>query len=213
MQSNEKAPISYFISKLAFIGLLIIFFILVTLFPFYHQTQTLWYKIGTDRTLLIAGQLAGLYSACLVCFQLILIVRLPFLTRIFGAATLNNLHRLNGKIIPVAILAHVLLILVPEGLENLPVGMKFWPEMLGFLVFLLLSFLAISNWLRLKLTIPYPKWKTMHRLFGLSAFLGVGVHIAFVSDAFKQTAPVVYLLILFISALLTYLYGKWQQRK
>lgn len=213
MQSNENNNIGRVIAKSAGIGFLIVFFILVSLFPFYHPTQTLWYKFGIDRTLLIAGQLAGLYAASLVCLQLVLIVRLPFLVRIFGPAALGGMHRANGKLIPAAVLAHVLLILVPEGLGNLPVGMKYWPEMAGFLVFLLLLFLAVSNWLRIKLAIPYPIWKTVHRLLGLSACLGIVVHIAFVSDAFRQTAPVVYLLILFISALLTYSYGKWRQRK
>ncbi|WP_163337359.1 ferric reductase-like transmembrane domain-containing protein [Desulfopila sp. IMCC35008] len=213
MQPSEKGPIGSSISKLAVIGFLIIFFILVTLFPFSHQTQTLWYKIGTDRTLLIAGQLVGLYSVCLVWCQLVLIARPPFLTKIFGVASLSSTHRFIGKMIPVAVMAHVLLILVPEGLANLPVGWKFWPEMLGFLAFLLLLLLAVSNWLRLKLAIPYPQWKTTHRLLGLTACLGVGAHIVFVSDAFRQTAPRIYILILFISVLLTYSYGKWKQRK
>lgn len=212
MQPRGKMAIGNSTSKLAVMGLLLLFFILVTLFPFYHQTQTLWYKIGIDRTLLIAGQLAGLYSVCLVLLQLVLIARLPFLTRIFGVAPLGAIHRFNGRLIPFAVMAHVLLILVPEGLANLPVGMKFWPEMLGSLAFLLLLFLAISNWLREKMAIPYPKWKAMHRLLGLSACLSAGGHIVFVSDAFKQTAPVVYLVILFSSVLLAYLYGKWKQQ-
>ncbi len=71
-------------AKLAILLSLLLLFGLLTIFPFYYQTQTLWYKFGTDRSLLIAGQLAGLYAAFLVCLQLVLIVRLPILTNIFG---------------------------------------------------------------------------------------------------------------------------------
>ena len=213
MVFNEQNSLGRVLAKSAVLGSLVVYFILVSLFPFYYQTQTLWYKFGIDRTLLIAGQLAGIYAASLVCLQLVLIVRPPILAGIFGAAQLTGTHRVMGRLIPVIVLVHLLLVLVPEGLGNLPFGKKFWPEMVGGLVFFLLLCLAVSNWLRQKLAIPYPRWKTGHRLLGLLAWFGIGVHVAFVSDAFKQTVPVALLLILFVSVLLTYAYGKWRQRK
>lgn len=213
MQPNKNNGINRFSAKLSVIGFLIGLFILVSLFPFYYQTQTLWYKLGIDRTLLIAGQLAGLYAACLVFIQLVLIARLQFLIRLFGIATLSNMHRFNGKCIPIAVLAHILLVLVPEGIGNLPIGLKYWPEMAGLIVFSLLLFLSISNWIRTRLALPYQQWKTVHKAVGLTSCFGIGVHIIFVSDAFRQTAPTVYFLTLFVTFFSVYLWGKWRQGK
>ena len=200
-------------AKLVIIFSLLLLFGLLTLFPFYYQTQTLWYKFGTDRTLLIAGQLAGLYAAFLVLLQLVLIVRLPILTSIFGSAPLIKLHRINGKLIPLLALTHALLILVPEGLGNLPLGWKFWPEIVGVFSFVILVLLSVSDWLRMKLQIPYARWKMMHRLLGLSVCIGIGVHIAFVSDVFEQVTPLNCLFLLIFGVLLVYAYGKILQMK
>ena len=34
--------------------------------PFYYETQTLWYKVGTDKVILRSGQLAGLFALVLL---------------------------------------------------------------------------------------------------------------------------------------------------
>ncbi len=98
--------------------------------------------------------------------------------------------------------------MVPEGLGNLPLGWKFWPELVGVISFVLLVLLSVSDWLRIKLQITYSRWRLMHRLLGLSVCIGIGVHIAFVSDVFEQVTPLTCLFVLIFGALLIYAYGK-----
>lgn len=157
--------------------------------PFFYETQTLWYKFGVDRTLLQIGQLLGLLTAVLLFFQPILASRPSFLERTMGLDKLLRLHHINGFAILILALGHILLILVPEGLSNLPMGMKFWPEIVGAVVLVLLIPMVLLAQLHRPLKIPYGLWSRLHRSTGPLIFLLLGVHILFVSDSFDNAVP------------------------
>ncbi len=157
--------------------------------PFVYESQTLWYKIGVDKTLLRAGKIAGLLTAILLLVQMFLAVRGKILEELFGVRSLVSWHRVNGILILVLALIHVTLILVPEGIINLPIGAKFWPEMVGAVLLLIVFYMVVSSLLRQRLGVIYARWRAFHKLLGYLALALVGVHILFVSDSFEHVVP------------------------
>ena len=169
--------------------------------PFTYESQTLWYKIGLDKTILRAGQLSGMLALTLLVTQIILAVGGPFLEKGFGLKNIMNWHRTNGVLIAFFALAHVVLILVPEGLANLPIGKKFWPEMVGsFLLWVLLA-MVISSRYRERLKLDYRRWRAIHKPLGYLAALLAVVHVLYVSDSFDQVVPRRVLLFAFVALL------------
>ena len=154
--------------------------------PYFFETMTLWYKVGTDRILLRSGHLAGMLALSLFYIQIILAVRGDLLSSLFSPLVLIRIHKITGFLILTLAFSHVLLVLVPEGLANLPMGKKFWPEMVGALVLLLVMITSLTTIFRQRLGISYQTWKRLHRFFGYSALLLLIVHVIFVSDAFED---------------------------
>lgn len=157
--------------------------------PFIYESQTLWYKIGVDKTMLRAGKIAGLLAVILLFVQILLGVRGEFLQELFGMPSLMRWHRVNGVFILVLALCHVTLVLVPEGILNLPIGVKYWPEMVGGMLFLVIFSMVISSQFRQQLGFAYVKWRTIHKLFGYSALALVAIHVFFVSESFEYIIP------------------------
>ena len=157
--------------------------------PFVYESQTLWYKFGIDKTLLRAGKIAGLLAAIFLFVQILLGVRGKILDELFGVAALMRWHRINGVLVLILALSHVTLVLVPEGITNFPIGVKFWPEMVGALLLLIILSMVVSSHLRQQLGFVYAKWRTFHKLLGYSALALIGVHILFVSQSFEQVVP------------------------
>ncbi|MBT8345690.1 MAG: ferric reductase-like transmembrane domain-containing protein [Desulfofustis sp.] len=174
----------------------------VMLIPTYYQTTTLWYKTGTDRVMLFAAQYIGLAALVLLYLQAILSARGKFLDQVFGAAMLLKLHRLNGVLLLVLAASHILLVLVPEGLANLPLGKKFWPEMVGGALFIFIALLVVFSFFREAIRLPYKTWRFLHRPAGYLTLGLVTVHVMFVSDSFEQAVPRILLLALFILTVL-----------
>lgn len=168
--------------KLFFFAVFLVCFGAVSAFPFVFHTTTMWYKLGVDRVLLLSGQLAGCYAAFFLLLQFVLISRFKPLVSAFGIGSLAKTHRLNGKVVTFLAVAHVLLILLPEGLENLPIGVKYWPEMVGVLLLLVIFIVMLVFYL--KKTITYPVFKWVHRVLAILAFGLVLIHVLNVSDAF-----------------------------
>lgn len=162
-----------------------------------YESQTLWYKIGTDRIVLRAGQLAGLLAAALICVQIVLGVRGKFLEKFFSVASLMSFHRGNGVLIGICVVLHVLMVLIPEGISNLPMGLKHWPEMVGGLLLWLILAMVISSRYRDVLKLDYKKWRKIHKLLAYLVPLLLAIHIYFVSDSFQQTVPRVLLFLCF----------------
>ena len=172
------------------IALVTVFFLFLSgalAVPFYFETMTLWYKVGADKTFLRTGQLAGMAALVMVMLQIILATPGLTLEKIFKRATLMRCHRINGLVILLLAAAHVTLVLLPEGLANLPIGKKFWPEMLGFLVLTAIFSTVISTYLRKPLQTRFERWRFTHRLLGYSVLLLLPIHVVFVSESFEQS--------------------------
>lgn len=186
-----------------------IFLIGALAIPMYYETTTLWYKIGLDKILLKGGQFIGLTAFVLICLQLVLATRGAYLEKVFGAAELLRYHRLNGLLIAFLASCHVLLILVPEGLANLPIGRKFWPEMVGAALFLLLLATTLSAYYRQKFRRQSPLWRHLHRSLGYLILLLVCIHVLFVSDSFEQPIPRAFVIVLFAGLVIWISAGIW----
>lgn len=157
--------------------------------PFVYESQTLWYKAGLNKILLRAGQLAGLFAALSLCTQILLGARGRFLEEHFGVAALMRWHRINGLLLACLALLHMVLVVVPEGIGNLPVGVKYWPEMVGGLLLFLVLAMVISSRFREQFGLVYKRWRFVHRLLAYFLPLLVAVHILFVSDSFEHAVP------------------------
>ncbi len=166
--------------------------------PFYFETQTLWYKTGLDKVMLRTGQLAGLFTLVLLVLQIVLALRGRFLQDLFGGVK-NTLrwHRTNGLLIAGAALCHVILVLAPDGIGNLPIGAKYWPEMVGEGLFLLLLATVLSSHYRAALRLNYTLWRAVHRPLGYLLLILVLIHVLFVSESFRQGLPRIMLLAVF----------------
>ena len=171
--------------------------------PFYFETQTLWYKTGLDKVMLRAGQLAGLFTLDLLVLQIVLALRGRFFEDLFGGVkNMLHWHRTNGVFIACAALCHVVLVLAPEGISNLPIGAKYWPEMVGEGLFLLLLVTVFSSRFRTALRLDYKIWRTVHRPLGYLLLVLVFIHVLFVSESFKQGLPRIILLAVFAGLVL-----------
>lgn len=157
--------------------------------PFVYESQTLWYKIGIDKTMLLGGKMAGIAAAILLFVQILLATRGKPLKNLFGIAALMRWHRVNGIFLSILAIIHATLILAPEGLTNLPLGRKYWPEMVGILMLCVVLSMAVTSTYREKLKIDYKKWRTLHRRLGYLVIILLVVHVLFVSESFEWTVP------------------------
>lgn len=165
--------------------------------PFLYQTETLWYKTGIDKILLRTGQQAGLAAFVLLLAQIVLSLRGRFFENLFGNAVLIRWHRTNGPVVACLACCHVLLILAPEGLGNIPFGKRYWPEMTGEGLFVLIVITVILSQFRSPLKLDYKKWSALHRPLGYMIPVLALIHALYVSDSFSQGAPRTVLLALF----------------
>jgi predicted ferric reductase len=166
--------------------------------PFRYETMTLWYKVGSDKTILRLGQLVGLLALLALFLQLLLGSRVPPLAGLYGVPTLMRLHRGNGVLLVLMALAHVFLVLLPEGLGNLPLAWKYWPELIGaFLLALLLLTVLLSQY-RQQLGLAYPRWHLFHRVVAYLALPLATGHVLFVCESFQAGLPRTGLLLLAI---------------
>ncbi len=163
--------------------------------PFVYESQTLWYKVGVDKTFLRVGQLVGLLALASLIVQILLGARGAFLEETFGVKALMVWHRTNGVLLCCLAALHVALVLVPEGITNLPIGLKHWPETVGGVLLLLICSQAISSLYRQQLGFIYKKWRLIHRTLGYLAFCLAAVHVLFVADSFVQGIPRIGLLV------------------
>ena len=176
--------------------------------PFVYESQTLWYKVGGDKILLRTGQMAGLLTVVLLFVQVLLAARGKFLQLLFGVVTLMRWHRVNGIIVALLAISHMFLVLIPEGLNNLPIGLKYWPEMVGLLLLsIIVSLVFFAQW-RQRLRLNYQRWRTFHKLSGYLVIALIAIHVLFVSDTFEQTVPRVALLVFLVGLMLAVFVSK-----
>jgi len=165
--------------------------------PFYYETQTLWYKVGIDNIMLRAAQLAGMLALVLLFVQIILSAQSVVLKLLFGANNLLRWHQRNGIFIAFLAFCHVFLVLVPEGLANLPIGKKHWPEMVGAILFAVVIAMVFFSHFRQKLHLNFKKWKAIHQPLGYVVIVLVTIHVLNVSESFEQSVPKFSLIIAF----------------
>ncbi|NOR23814.1 MAG: hypothetical protein GQ542_05365 [Desulforhopalus sp.] len=176
--------------------------------PFVYESQTLWYKVGLDKTMLRGGQLVGLLAAVLLLVQIMLAARGKFLKELFGISVLMRWHRVNGIIVSLLAIIHVSLVIVPEGVTNLPIGLKFWPEMVGSLLLWVLLSMVISSQFRQKWGLNYKRWKAIHKLLGCLVIIFLAVHVLFVSDSFEHVVPRAAFLTIFVAVVVLVILSK-----
>lgn len=163
--------------------------------PFLFPTETLWYKAGVDKLMLLTAQMAGLLALVLLLVQILLALRPKVLEQAVGTAPLLRWHRGNGVVLACCALVHVVLVLAPEGLGNLPLGWKFWPELLGAFALLCLLATVTLSWWRAALHLPYQGWRLLHRVVGYLLPVLLTAHVLFVSESFAGGLPRFVLLI------------------
>lgn len=178
------------------IGALIIVAAGTLTIPFVYESQTLWYKLGVDKTFLRAGQLLGLLAFLALSIQIVLGARGKVLEETFGVAPLVFWHKMNGIVLFVLAALHILLVILPEGIANLPIGMKSWPEIVGGVLFMLLFCQVFFSLFRQQLRFIYKQWRMMHRSLGYLSLVLAAVHVLFVADSFAQGVPRIALLII-----------------
>lgn len=176
--------------------------------PFVYESQTLWYKVGLDKTMLRGGQLVGLLAAVLLLVQIMLAARGKLLKELFGISVLMRWHRVNGIIVSLLASIHVSLVIVPEGVTNLPIGLKFWPEMVGSLLLWVLLSMVISSQFRQKWGLNYKRWKAIHKLLGCLVIIFLAVHVLFVSDSFEHVVPRAAFLTIFVAVVVLVILSK-----
>lgn len=178
------------------IGILVIVAAGALTIPYVFESQTIWYKMGMDKTLLRAGQLAGLFALVSLVVQIFLGIRGKVLAETFTVANIVAWHKANGIFLCCLAALHIILVLAPEGITNLPIGAKHWPEMVGGVLFLMFISQAISSLFRQRLGFIYKQWRMVHRTLGYLALCLAPVHVLFVADSFAQGAPRIALLVL-----------------
>lgn len=156
--------------------------------PFIWESTTLWYKTGLDKTLLQAGKVFGIFAAILLALQILLASRQPLLDRLFGLDRVYTLHQINAYMIITCGLLHFGMVILPEGWSNLPIGWKFWPELIGAGVLASLCGSALIATFRPRI-LPYHLWRALHRPLGYLVALALPVHILFVSGTLDHTVP------------------------
>lgn len=192
--SQQSSLLTKFAASLMIIGMLLVLAAALAV-PFLFPTETLWYKAGADKLMLLTAQLAGVLALVLLVVQILLALRPKVLEQSVGPANLLRWHRLNGVVVAVCALVHVVLVLAPEGLANLPLGWKFWPELLGAAtLFSLLTTVALSWW-RSALPLSYQRWRLLHRSIGYLLPALLTAHILFVSESFAGGPPRLVLLV------------------
>lgn len=157
--------------------------------PFIFPTETLWYKTGTGKGILLTAQMTGLLTLVLLLVQILLALRLNPLEQVFGGTTLLRWHRGNGVFLAGTALTHVMLVLVPEGLANLPLGWKFWPELAGAAVLTCVLATVTVSWWRTALHLNYQRWRLLHRFLGYLLPALLSVHVLWVSESFAGGLP------------------------
>jgi predicted ferric reductase len=156
--------------------------------PFVWPSTSLWYKTGSDKLVLQIGKVFGLCAAVLFFVQILLVQRLVIFDRIWGLDRLSFFHRINSFLILALAITHSGLVILPEGLDNLPIGREFWPEMVGAaLVITLAFFIAVALYRRRLLA--YDVWRKVHRPVGYLLAAVLIIHIFNVSDSFETGVP------------------------
>ncbi len=152
---------------------------------FVFETGSILYKLGTDKTLLRTGKVIGLIAAVLLLFQLILSARFKLLDRIFALNRLYIYHRVNASVIAILAVIHPLLVFAPEDIGSIPIEIKYWPEVLGALLLILIGLITATGLWRKFLDFSFDRWWIFHRAAAFIASVMLFFHILYGSETFE----------------------------
>jgi predicted ferric reductase len=150
-----------------------------------------WYfgaPSGTDPGTVLsgAGGLAGLLASFLVCAQLLLVARVPWLERAIGLDRLVGWHRSLGAAVVLLVLTHVLLVVVGSALleqrsvwEAVPRLLVTQPDLVQALVGAALFLVAgLTSARLLRRLLSYEAWLGVHLTLYVGIFLAFGHQVA-----------------------------------
>lgn len=176
--------------------------------PFFFESPSIFYKTGLEKIMLRTGKVLGIAALVLMVYQLMFISRFPWLEKLFGMKGFYRAHRLNGRIILGAVLAHPILILGADHFVFFSLEQKYWPEFTGVLLLVLLAFFIGISIFYNKVGIAYKTWRTMHKAVAPLIFILLFIHVFYVSRTFESGIPL-YFLIAAGSACLVMIIRKW----
>ncbi|MCC6643646.1 ferric reductase-like transmembrane domain-containing protein [Candidatus Peregrinibacteria bacterium] len=136
----------------------------------------------TPGVLLAFGQLTGLLAAFFVLMQLVFIGRATWIEKVFGLDKLTNIHRLNGYLSLLTILAHPIFIIASYSaaakISFIDQFIEFWQNYedipataIAVVIFVAIVFLSIYI---VRKRFKYESWYYIHLLTYLAIALGFG---------------------------------------
>jgi predicted ferric reductase len=156
---------------------------------FVFETGSILYKLGEDKAFLRAGKVIGLIAATLLLLQLILSSRFKFLDHVFGLNRLYLFHRVNAITVALLAVMHPLLVFAPEDIGNIPVELKYWPEVLGALMLILIWLITATGLWRVFLNFSFPRWWIFHRAAAFTVVVMLTFHVLYGSETFEAGMP------------------------
>jgi predicted ferric reductase len=165
--------------------------------PFVFESRSILYKLGSDKTFLRTGKIIGIIAATLLLLQLSLSSRIKLLDNIFALNRLYLFHRVNAVVVAVLAVVHPLLVFAPEDISSIPVELKYWPEVLGAFLLLLIWLITASGLWRLFLDFSFHRWWLFHRIAAFAAVVMLIFHVLSGSETFESGLP---RLIVFLTA-------------
>ncbi len=157
--------------------------------PFIFETGSILYKLGADKTFLRTGKVIGTLAAVLILLQLPLTARLAAMDHIFSLNRMYLYHRVNAVLVACLALLHPLLVFAPEDISSFPVELKYWPEVLGALLLVLIGIITATGLWRLFLNFSFHRWWLFHRIVTLSAVVLLVVHVLYGSENYEDGMP------------------------
>ena len=124
-------------------------------------------------------------AGVLLLIQLVFSARLRVLDHIFSLNKLYRFHRINAVMIAVIALLHPLFVFAPEDISNLPIELKYWPEVLGAVLLLVIWMLVATGIWRLFLNFSFQRWWLFHRIITFLVVMMLLLHVLNVSDNYR----------------------------
>jgi predicted ferric reductase len=156
--------------------------------PFRYPSESLFYKFGYHRLLLVSGKLVGVTGALLILVQLLAVAPGLFPEWLFSRVGRLRFHRANGLGL-LLLVCHPVLILGADDFAFYPLAKKYLPEFVGMALLFSLVLLVLTAQFRIRLPLSYKAWRIGHRLGALlvvGLFLG---HLLTVSETFRWGMP------------------------
>lgn len=165
------------------------------LLPLVWESQSLYYKFGIQKALLLTGKAVGAAALALMVIQALVMARFRIIDRHLGVRQRFSLHRRIGIVILVLLLLHPLLVLWADGFTLYTFSWRYWPEFLGVTALISALFLVLLSLFRQGLGMKFSVWQVFHRLSAPLTTLMVFVHAGFVSGTFDHNLPKVALIL------------------